>query len=443
MNILKHLLQKYNDKNSILVISSFPKRNEKHSQGDCGVSSFAKNSLLALQKKNPQRQIVVLAMTTGNKEEVYEENNMLIARVFKRNQPISYFNLLKTVNLFKKAKTVMVEFEFSSFGDLPMTISLVPLIFALRMLNKEIVVVMHQVIFDLNKLSGHIGMIKNSFKANIFSFGLKWFYKIISLPTKKIVVLEEEFRARLSKLIGSNKVVTIPHGVDETINLLDRKKARKTLGYHENDFVILYFGFLTWYKGVDFLINTFKNIKKLNGRNIKILIAGGPSFTQAEKSHYKKFINKVTALASLNSNIKITGFVKEQDISKMYAASDLVTFPYRAYMSSSGPLSLTLSHRKPFILSKNLENLLKTNDYKDVLALTGVLPEELMFDYNSQSLVNLVKKNMQKKAIEKLTRFSSILAEKRSFDNLAVFYEEILATDLKFNLSPSMLSIAE
>jgi len=443
MNISKHLLQKYNDKNSILVISGFPKRNEKHSQGDCGVSSFAKNSLSALQKENFQRQIVVLTMTTGDKEEAYEENNMLIARVFKRNQPASYFNLLKTINLFNKTKTVMVEFEFSSFGDLPMTISLVPLIFALRIFNKEIVIVMHQVLFDLNKLYGHIGMVKNSFKSSIFSFGLKWFYKIISLPAKKIVVLEEEFRIRLSKLIGFNKIVTIPHGVDETINWSDRKKARKTLGYHENDFVILYFGFLTWYKGVDFLINTFKNIKKLNGRNIKILIAGGSSFTQAEKSHYKKFINKVTTLASLNSNIKITGFVKEQDMSKMYAASDLVTFPYRTCMSSSGPLSLALSNKKPFIFSKNLENLLKTNDYKDVSTLTDVLPEELMFDFNSKSLINLVKKTMQKKAIEKLTKFSSTLSERRSFNNLAVFYDELLATDLKFNLSPSMLSIAE
>jgi glycosyltransferase involved in cell wall biosynthesis len=443
MKITSGLLQKYNSDNSVLVISGYPKKGEKYSQGVCAVSSFTKNSLLALQKENLQRKIVILTVMLNDKEEIYEENDMLIIRCFKRNQPTSYLNLLKTINLFSKAKTVMVEFEFSSFGNLSMTIFFIPFVFGLRILGKNIVFVMHQVLFDLKKLHGHIGLSRKSPLLHIFNWGIKWFYKIISLPVKGIVVLEEEFKIRLGELIGSKKITVIPHGVDKNINPLNRKKTRKGLGFQERDFVILYFGFLTWYKGVDFLINTFKNVKHLNGKNIKILIAGGPSFTQGEKPHYQNFIKKIIKLSSLSSHIKITGFVKEKDISKMFVASDLVTLPYRTCMSSSGPLSLTLSHRKPFILSKNLKDLTKTSDFKNALNLINVSQSDFIFDFKSKSLINLVKKAMGNNLQEKLIKLSAFLSESRSFANLATSYEEILASDLKLSLTPTMLSIAK
>jgi glycosyltransferase involved in cell wall biosynthesis len=442
MKIASRLLQKYNDDNSAFVISGYPKKGEKYSQGVCAVSSFTKNSLLALQKENPQRKMVILTVALNGKKEVYEENNMLVVRCFKRNQPTSYLNLLKTINFFSKVKTVMVEFEFSSFGNLWMTIFLVPFVFGLRLFNKDIVLVMHQVLFDLKKLHGHIGLSNNSLLLHVFSFGIKLFYKVISLPVKKIVVLEEEFKIRLGELIGFKKITVIPHGVDKNINFLNRKNARKALGFSGNDFVILYFGFLTWYKGVDFLINTFKNIKRLNGKNIKILIAGGPSFTQGEKPHYRHFLEKIMRLSGSSSHIKITGFVKEKDISKMFAASDLVTLPYRTYMSSSGPLSLTLSHRKPFILSENLKNVAKTNDFRNALNLANISQNEFVFNFKSKNLIKLVKNSMRSNRQEKLIKLSSLLSEKRSFANLATSYDEILANDLKLSLSPTMLSIA-
>lgn len=438
---MKKLLNDYNSDDSLLVISGYPKRKEKYSQGVCAVSSFAKNSLLALQKKNPQRKIVVLTMTLNDKKEIYEENDMLIVRCFGRNQPTSYLNLLKTISLFSKAKTVMVEFEFSSFGNLLMTIFLVPFVFGMRLLGKDIVFVMHQVLFDLKKLHGHIGLSRKSLLLHIFNLGIKWFYKIISLPVRKIVVLEEEFRERLGSLIGFKKIVVIPHGVDKDARFTEKAAARKSLNLSKNDFVILYFGFITWYKGVDFLINTFKDIKRLNGKNIKILIAGGPSFTQEKKPHYQNFIKKVVRLFSLNSHIKVTGFVKEKDIPKMFAASDLVTLPYRTYMSSSGPLSLALSYRKPFILSKNFKNITKTSDFKNALNLANISQNEFIFDFKSKSLISLVKKAMQNNLQEKLIRLSSYLSEERSFANQATSYEEVLSEDLKLDLSPTMLSI--
>jgi len=443
MKITSRLLQNYNGNDNVLVISGYPKKSEKYSQGVCAVSSFAKNSLLALQKENLQRKIVVLTMMLDGKEKVYEENGMLIVRCFGRDQPASYFNLLKTISQFNKTKNVMIEFEFSSFGNLSMTLFLVPFTYFLRLSGKDITFVIHQVLFDLKKIHGHIGLSKKSPLLRVFNFGLKWFYKIISLPAKNIVVLEEEFKIRLGKLIGFDKIIVIPHGIDKNINFSDRNEARKALGFEDQDFVILYFGFLTWYKGVDFLIETFKNTKKINGKNIKLLIAGGPSFTQEKKPHYQKFLKKVIELAKSNSNIKITGFVKEKDMSRMFIASDIVTLPYRTCMSSSGPLSLTISHKKPFILSENLSAITKTHDFRSALNLAGLIQNDFIFDFKDKSLINLIKKTMKNNLQKKLIKFSSILSERRSFANLATDYDKVLANDLKLNLAPTMLSIAK
>jgi len=442
MKIINRLLRKYNDNNNILVISGYPKRGEKYSQGVCAVSSFTKNSLLALAKNNPDRKIVVLTVSLNDKEDIYEENNMLIVRCFRRNQPLSYCSLLKKIVLFKNVRNVLVEFEFSSFGNLPMTALLIPLLFAIRLLNKKVFLVMHQVLLDLKKINGHIGMSSKSLYLSVLNFGLNWFYKTIAFPTEKVVVLEKEFKMRLQKLVNPKKIVVIPHGVDKNLEFADRYKSRKALGFNKNDFVVLYFGFLTWYKGVDFLIKAFKHTANLKGKNIKILIAGGPSFTQGDKAHYQAFLKRVEKAAKSSAHMQITGFVQEKNISRIFTASDLVALPYRTYMSSSGPFSLTLSHGKPFILSEKLKNLTKTEDFKNVLSLTGISQKDFIFNFSEKSLRDMVVKSIEKNQREKLSKLSYLLSEKRSFDNLALNYETLLSTDLNFGINPTMLSLA-
>lgn len=420
----KNTFKKYNTGNTLLVISGFPKRKERYSQGVCAVSSFTKNSLDALRAQNPDRKIVVLTMVIG-KQEVYEEDGMLIVRCFKRNSPLSYIGLLKQVLRFNKAKNVMLEFEFASFGNTLATGLLVPLVWTIKLFGKDITLVSHQVLDNLSALSGHIGLSKSNPITTILNISLKYFFKAICLPANRVVVLEEEFKKRLGKLTNEGKITVIPHGIDTNVSST-KKDLRKKLGIRKDEFVILYFGYLTWYKGIDFLVDSLKNVNSIGGRKIKVLVAGGPSFTQNEKSHYKKFVNELYKNIKGAENIIYTGFVNEKDITPIFNTADLSVFPYRTFMSSSGPLSMSISHNKPFILSKNLGKLSNSKDFKSGVEEASLNKSGLIFDLTKKDLLKTIKGAMRREKKEKLVKLSRSLNNKRSFRTLAVAYDKLI-----------------
>lgn len=416
-------LKEFNKEESILVISSFPRKKEKYSKGVCAVASFAKNTLLAIKKQNPNRKIVILTMKLGKKKEVYKEDGMLIVRCFKRNTPLSYFNLVQNLRKFNNVKNVLLEFEFSSFGNIFSTGSLMLVVWIVFLLRKKLTIIIHQVLLDLKEIAGHIGVSEKSIKVKFLNFALKNYYKLISYSAKNIIVLEDELKQRLQGIIPKGKIIVIPHGVDKQISTnLSTYRSRLKLGYRKDELIVLYFGYLTWYKGVDFLIKAFQKHELINGKKVKLIIAGGPSFTQHEKKHYKTFLKKTESLAVNFSHIEITGFVPENKIADYFKASDLVVFPYRKFMSSSGPLSLAFSFGKPVLLSENLQKLLKSTDIREALRKTGLLEKDLIFKLNEKALVEKIFNTQKAKQQKKLMAFSSLLCEKRSFDNLAPIY---------------------
>ncbi len=419
------IIEKYNRKDSLLIIAGWPKKRETYSQGVCAVSSFTKNALTALQKENPDRKIVVLTMQI-DKKEIYEEDGMLILRCFKRNKSLSYLSLIKHIFLFNRIKDLLIEFEFSSFGNTFMTGLLAPIIWALFLMRKNINLVIHQVVSDIKDLSGHIGIPVNNSRMSIFNNFLKLFYFSLALPSKRVIVLEEEFKTKLSRLVGSDKITVIPHGVDTNIKKTN-KDMRKSLGIKNDEFVILYFGYLTWYKGVDFLVNTLKNTNKISGKKIRLVVAGGPSFTQEEKVHYQRFLKKVEKAVESSKNVILTGFVKEKDITPIFKAADLSVFPYRTFMSSSGPLSLAISHNKPFILSKNLEALTHSSDIQRSMNGAGIKKNDIIFKLNKKDLIKTIKTCMDFKMQKKMIIFSKMINEERSFANLAKVYDKTIS----------------
>lgn len=420
------LFKKYNKPDTLVVISSYPKKLETYSQGVCAVASFTKNTIASLQQTSDFSKIVVLTMIL-DKEEVYEENGILIVRCFKRNTPLSYFNLLKALRSFSHAKNVLVEFEFASFGDTKSTMAILPLIWALYLSRKQVTLVVHQVVIDLQKISGHIGINSKKIISLLFNPALRLYYRLISYPVKSIVVLEDNLKKSLSTVVNPDKITVIPHGVPTiSINKLTKKSARQQLNI-KNEIVILYFGYLTWYKGVDFLIKTFLNKKNFNGKKIKLIVAGGPSFTQFEKPHYQKFISKIQTLLKNDPNhIQLTGFVDEKDIPLYFKASDLVIFPYRAFISSSGPLSFTLAYNKPFLLSENLGKLLESSDVKKSMAKAGISKNDLIFKYNHDSLLSKTALSVKNRQNKKLEKFSQLLAKERSFKKLSESYSKVI-----------------
>jgi glycosyltransferase involved in cell wall biosynthesis len=427
MKNTKNLYQKYNTQGSLLVISSYPEPGSIYGAKKDALAGFTKNRLLPLSKRlKTQKGKVVVLSDYSNKPNIYQDKNILVIRCYKRNTPLSFIKMLGVISKFTQVKNILIEFEFATFGAIFTTVFFPIFLSLLKALGKNTTIELHQVLTDLSNLSGHIGHTKNSFRTTIFNTGLKLFYKSLLILSNNVLVLEQELKNRLDALLPTNKVAVLPHGVDKQVKRISKKTARYILNISKKDFVVLNFGFVTWYKGTDLLIKAFSQQELKSQKNMQLIVAGGESFNQKDKPHYQKFYQKTKSIALQNKNINITGFVDEKQIPLYFAAADLVVLPYRTFMSSSGPLSLTLSYKKPFILSNPLKEYLKSPDINQAMEKLGLEPQDILFAVNTKAIAQKIKLAKKAHNLKKFKSLATSLSHSRSYNNLSFKQVELI-----------------
>jgi glycosyltransferase involved in cell wall biosynthesis len=78
----------------------------------------------------------------------------------------------------------------------------------------------------------------------------------------------------LSVFTSSDLKICTPHPMYETYGEgVIKKEAREKLGLNENDKIVLFFGLIRKYKGLDLLMEAFADAR-IKDKNIKLLIAG-------------------------------------------------------------------------------------------------------------------------------------------------------------------------
>ena len=113
--------------------------------------------------------------------------------------------------------------------------------------------------------------------------------------------------------------------------------------------IVLYFGYITKYKGIDILIKAFKKIELSNA---VLIIGGAPHPRLKNDPEYLKFWNSVNKEMSEDKRIRFIGFIPDSLLSTYISASDIVVFPYVASFSTGGPMNITLGHYRPVIASR-------------------------------------------------------------------------------------------
>ncbi|WP_160152884.1 glycosyltransferase [Microbulbifer sp. ALW1] len=137
-----------------------------------------------------------------------------------------------------------------------------------------------------------------------------------------------------------NKMKCIPHGsyINVYPRTVTKKDARERLGY-SNEKILLFFGNIKPYKGIDILIKEFK---KINFENARLLIVGKPDSKQLKK--------EIEDSAKEDTRIQtVFSYVPEEDVQVYFHASDAVVFPYRDILTS-GAVILAMSFGKPCII---------------------------------------------------------------------------------------------
>lgn len=120
---------------------------------------------------------------------------------------------------------------------------------------------------------------------------------------------------------------------------IDKQEARKQLGITEER-VILFFGFIREYKGLDTLLHTVALLK--DEMNIAVVVAG-EFYSDEEK--YKKIIRE----NGLENNVKLyNDFIPTNDVKKYFSCADVVVLPYKS-ATQSGIVQIANNFGKPII----------------------------------------------------------------------------------------------
>lgn len=175
--------------------------------------------------------------------------------------------------------------------------------------------------------------------------------QIVYRSAKALVVHSQYIKNMLVRHFNINEeqIRVIPHGnFDHYLPKapLTRRQARSFLNLNGKDVVLLFFGFIRKYKGLDYLIEAFEMVAARNP-HLKLVVAGLPLDNEL-KHFYEKLISKSSARGQI---LYHSGFIPSEDIPKYFVAADIVVLPYR-HIYHSGVLHLAYSFGRPVIATR-------------------------------------------------------------------------------------------
>ena len=139
----------------------------------------------------------------------------------------------------------------------------------------------------------------------------------------RFVVHADAERDRLGELLKTPTVAVHPHPVYdlfETEEPIDKSEARATLGI-EAERVILFFGLIRKYKGLDLLIEAMPRIVQETGAHLYV---AGECYD--EISEYEAQIERLDLAGHITLDAR---YVANEEVPGLMAASDVVVLPYR------------------------------------------------------------------------------------------------------------------
>ena len=238
----------------------------------------------------------------------------------------------------------------------------------------------------------------------------KYFIKKFFLNIDNFLVMSSESEDKLRSLINpKTKIVKSFLPLKENINLkISKKDACKKLGiYNPPKLLLLFFGFIRDYKGLDILIDSLDSIKELD---IKLLIAG-ESYIKIDK--IKNSIKKNSLSEMIIWHKK---YISNEDINLYFSACDIVVLPYKK-ISQSGIVPMAYHFDKLIVCSD-----IKSLKEHIVEAETGYFFKKNNSKHLSSIISTIYDNHDFKKSEDYINRFKY----KYSFDNYLSHFEELL-----------------
>lgn len=171
-------------------------------------------------------------------------------------------------------------------------------------------------------------------------------------PVDAFITMSEKVLADL-RSFTTKKAVLVPHPLyDNFGEKISKAEAREQLKIKNEELIILFFGFIRKYKGLDILLEAMKLLQnhpqdaadKPQTTNPKLLIAG--EFYEDRKTYDEQ----IEALGIKDRLILHTDFIPDNEVKNYMCAADVVIQPYRN-ATQSGVTPLAYHFEVPMIVT--------------------------------------------------------------------------------------------
>jgi glycosyltransferase involved in cell wall biosynthesis len=226
--------------------------------------------------------------------------------------------------------------------------------------------------------------------------GDKIFTKYFLKPIDEVIVMSEKVMEDLKTFNTSKPVQLVQHPLyDNFGEKITKELARKNIGIDTKEKVVLFFGFIRKYKGLDILLDALA-ISKANGNNyFKVLIAG--EFYEDRKT----FDEQIVKLGLQDMLILRTDFIPDSEVRNYFCAADMVIQPYRN-ATQSGVTPLAYHFEIPMIVT-------------NVGGLPALVPDGIVGLVAEPNAASIAKKIMEYFTKEEQYFIENIKEEKKKF----------------------------
>ena len=168
-------------------------------------------------------------------------------------------------------------------------------------------------------------------------------------PARGFAVLTEREKTRLSLLLPNRKEVAVSrHPVYRQFesDQVDPEAARLRLGVPPDRPVVLFFGFIRPYKGVEFLVDAVGRLRD-RGQTPTLLIAGEGWGASAE-------LRQQVESLGMTDQVRIHNrYIPNEEVGLYFSAADVFVAPYTAG-TQSGSLQIAAGYSLPVVVTEHL-----------------------------------------------------------------------------------------
>lgn len=221
-------------------------------------------------------------------------------------------------------------------------------------------------------------------------FGDKSFTKYFVNSCHGFIAMSKTVLNDISKFSGTTNKAYSPHPMYETYGpAVSMEEARKKLNLNANDKIILFFGLIRHYKGLDILMEAMAH-PEIKKENIKLLIAG--EFYE-DKQPYLDLIQKHNLQDQVILHDK---FIANDEVRYYFCASNLVAQTYRN-ATNSGVTMVGYFYEKPMLVTNvgGLAEIVPDNKCGYVVETLVPKISEKIIEYFSQNKENEFTNNVR------------------------------------------------